>query len=172
MESRLAGEDVQLAADAWEAEMTIPFASLGQTPNPNESWQARFVRHDGGRQTATAVFPDENGLAAVQFRGPHRPRRCSGGPAHRTGKAGGTRRMVQDFTEIGWQIHLVTSGEKLLTTGDPLRRLLVPPSPRSEQGPGRLLAEAPGAGGQATARWRSSSPTGTSRWTSISTIRR
>jgi hypothetical protein len=63
----------RLAAGMWEAEMAIPFASLGHTPNANETWEARFLRHHRGRPgLATSVFPSrETAPAPVPFRTPH-----------------------------------------------------------------------------------------------------
>lgn len=109
----------RLATDAWEAEMTVPFASLGQTPNPNESWQVRFVRHNGGRQDlASAVFPNRE-TALLLFSSAARTDRSlvwwSGAP-DREGQRDAA--LTQEFTQIGWQIHLVAREEKLLALHD------------------------------------------------------
>ena len=103
-----------ITADAWEVEMSIPFVSLGQIPNPNETWQARFVRHNGGRQDfATAVFPQRETVVLL-FSSASRTDRSllwwSGAPdreSHRNDA------LLQEFTESGWQIHLVDDTERL-----------------------------------------------------------
>ena len=94
--------------------MTIPFVSLGQTPNPNETWQARFVRHNGGRQEfATAVFPRRDTVLLL-FSSAARTDRSllwwSGAPDRESRRDAA---LFQEFTEIGWQIHLVDNTEKL-----------------------------------------------------------
>jgi len=109
----------RLAADAWEAEMTIPFASLDQAPNPNESWQARFVRHNGGRRDlAPAVFPGRE-MALLLFSSAPRTDRAllwwSGAP-DREGQRNAA--ITQEFTERGWQFHLLAGEEKLLALHD------------------------------------------------------
>ena len=38
-----------LGPGGWEAEMTIPFGSLGQSPIATESWECSFARHHDGR---------------------------------------------------------------------------------------------------------------------------
>jgi hypothetical protein len=104
----------KIAADAWEVEMTIPFVSLGQTPNPNEIWEACLVRHNGGRQDfATAVFPKSEAVL-LQFSSAARTDRSllwwSGAPERDSRR---NAAILQEFTEIGWQIHLVDNTEKL-----------------------------------------------------------
>jgi hypothetical protein len=103
-----------LVAGAWEAEMSIPFASLGLTPNPNESWEARFLRHRGGRsELAPAAFP-ERGTALLLFRSAARTDRSllwwSGLP-EREGQR--NTALAQGFAESGWQMHLLDGEEKL-----------------------------------------------------------
>lgn len=110
----------RLAADSWEAEMTIPFASLAQTPNPNETWQARFLRHNGGRQDlAPGVFPERE-TALLVFRSAARTDRrllwWSGAP-EREGQRNAS--LIRDFTEHGWQIHLTANEQELLSIQDP-----------------------------------------------------
>ena len=109
----------RLAADAWEAEMLIPFAALGQSPNPGESWQARFLRHNGGRRDfARAVFPDRE-TALLLFTSAARTDRSllwwSGAPDR---EAQRNAALVQGFTEAGWQLHLVSNEEKLRAIND------------------------------------------------------
>jgi hypothetical protein len=101
-------------ADGWEAEATIPFASLGQTPHANETWQARFVQHrDGGQESATAVFPERD-TALLLFSSAARTDRSllwwSGAPDRESPR---NAALVQEFTEAGWQIHLIADEEKL-----------------------------------------------------------
>ena len=108
-----------ITADAWEVEMTIPFVSLGQTPNANETWQARFVRHNGGRQEfATAVFPQRETVLLL-FSSAHRTDRSllwwSGAPERESRR---NAALFQEFTEIGWQIHLVDNTEELDAVDD------------------------------------------------------
>lgn len=109
----------QRAADAWEAEMAVPFAALRQTPNANESWQARFLRHHGGRaDVATTVFPERE-AAVLLFSSAARTDRSllwwSGAP-DREGQRNAT--LTQDFTEIGWQVHITTGPDQLLADHD------------------------------------------------------
>ena len=94
--------------------MTIPFASLGYTPNPNESWNATFLRHNGGRlDRAPAVFP-ANGTAMLLFSSAARTDRVllwwSGAPERESRRDAA---LKQGFTQIGWQIHLATTQEHL-----------------------------------------------------------
>jgi hypothetical protein len=103
-----------ITADAWEVEMTIPFVSLGQVPNPNETWQARFVRHNGGRQDfATAVFTQRE-TSVLLFSSAARTGRSllwwSGAPDRESRR---NVALLQEFTEIGWQFHLVDDAERL-----------------------------------------------------------
>ncbi len=103
-----------LATDRWQAEMTIPFAALGQAPNPNESWQVKFVRHHGGRtDVAPAAFPAE-GMALLLFSAAARTDRAllwwSGAP-ERESKF--DARLTQEFTQAGWQMNLVSTPEGL-----------------------------------------------------------
>jgi len=109
----------QTAADRWEAEMTIPFASLGQTPNPNETWHACFLRHNGGRQDfAPGAFPNKE-TAMLFFSSAARTDRAllwwSGAPERESSRDAA---LNQEFTEIGWQLHLVTTEEQLLALHD------------------------------------------------------
>jgi hypothetical protein len=105
----------QIGTDKWEAEMTIPFASLGQTPNPNEFWQANFIRHNGGRKDfENGVFPErEMGMlvfSSVANAGGGTILWWSGNP-ERESKRDAT--LSQEFSKIGRQIQIVTSPEKL-----------------------------------------------------------
>ncbi|HPM80077.1 MAG TPA: DUF4838 domain-containing protein [Candidatus Anammoximicrobium sp.] len=107
-------------ADSWEAEMTIPFAVLGQMPNPNETWQARFLRHHGGRQDlAPSVFPQRD-TALLVFRSAARTDRhllwWSGAPDRESQR---NATLIQEFTELGWQIRLTASEQELLSIQDP-----------------------------------------------------
>lgn len=109
-----------MTAGGWEAEMTIPFASLGQTPNPNETWQARFVRRHGGREDpAAAVFP-EHETALLLFSSAARTDRSllwwSGAPDRESRR---NAALVQEFNEKGWHIHLVADAEKLRALDEP-----------------------------------------------------
>lgn len=105
-----------IAAEAWEVEMTIPFASLGQTPNANETWQARFVRHYGGRQDlATAVFPQRDTVFLLFSSAARTDRSLLWWSGAQERESPRNAALVQEFTEIGWQIHLVASEEKLRT---------------------------------------------------------
>jgi len=103
-----------MGADRWEVEMTIPFASLGYPPNPNESWDATFLRHNGGRMNlAPAVFPAK-GTAMLFFSSAARTDRVllwwSGAPERESRRDAA---LKQAFTEIGWQIHLASTQEHL-----------------------------------------------------------
>ncbi len=104
----------ETTANAWKAQMTIPFASLGEAPNPNESWQARFVRHNGGRHDfATAVFPQREAALLLFSSAPHTGRSLlwwSGAPDR---ESSGNVALLQTFTESGWQIRLIDDAEKL-----------------------------------------------------------
>lgn len=105
----------RIGVDRWEAEMTIPFASLGRQPTPDETWQVRFLRHDAGRQDLTrAAFPAK-GMAVLFFNAVARTDRAlfwwSGAPEREGKRDAG---LIQDFTRIGWQIDLVTARENLL----------------------------------------------------------
>lgn len=105
----------RMEADRWEADMTIPFAALGQTPNPNESWQVRFLRHNGGRKDfAPGVFPDRE-TALLFFNAASRTDRAvlwwSGAPER---ESKNDAALNQDFTQAGWKINLVTTQENLL----------------------------------------------------------
>jgi hypothetical protein len=109
----------QVGKDAWEVEMEIPFASLGQTPLPNESWQACFSRHNGGRQDfVEAVFPEHetsslffssvpsiNG-SVLWWHGRLEDVKGKGGSAD--------AQAVQDFAQRGWLLKQVVAAEKLL----------------------------------------------------------
>ncbi|MHB8900325.1 MAG: DUF4838 domain-containing protein [Thermoguttaceae bacterium] len=111
--------DVALSGDAWEAQMTIPFASLGQAPNPGETWEARFVRRICGRQnTDSAALPPE-GNALLLFSAAARTDRTlfwwSGAP-DRDGQR--TSAIVQEFTEAGWQMDVASSDEALRKLAD------------------------------------------------------
>lgn len=104
----------RLAAGAWEAEMVIPFASLGHAPNANETWEARFLRHHGGRPgLATSVFPNRE-TALLLFRSAPRTDRSllwwSGAPDR---EAPRNAALVQEFTEAGWQMQLVANEGEL-----------------------------------------------------------
>jgi hypothetical protein len=107
---------VQMGTDKWEAEMTIPFASLGQTPNPNEFWQANFIRHNGGRKDfENGVFPErEMGMlvfSSLANAGGGTILLWSGNP-NRESKRDAA--LSQEFSKIGRQIQIVTSPEKLI----------------------------------------------------------
>ena len=107
-------------SDGWDVEMTIPFASLESVPNANETWQARFVRHNGGRQDlATAMFPQRE-TALLLFSSAARTDRTllwwSGAPDRESRRDAA---IVQDFTEKGWQIHLISDEEKLRGIDEP-----------------------------------------------------
>jgi len=104
----------RIGTDRWEAEMMIPFASLGHTPDPNESWEASFQRHNGGRDDfAPSRFPTK-GRAMLFFSSASRTDRAllwwSGAPERESRRDAG---LKQDFTQIGWQIHIATTPEQL-----------------------------------------------------------
>ena len=128
----------RMGADRWEAEMTIPFASLGHTPNPNESWEASLLRHNGGRRDfAPAVFPAK-GTAMLFFSSASRTDRVllwwSGAPERESRRDAG---LKQDFTQIGWQIHLATTPEHLLAINGTYDAFWF----RHPNGPNRVSAE-------------------------------
>jgi hypothetical protein len=106
---------MRLEADRWEVDLTIPFASLGQTPNPNESWQARFLRHNGGRQDLAAASFPERDTASLLFSSAAQTDRSllwwSGLPDKEEQR---NVSLIQQFAEKGWQVHIVTDREKLL----------------------------------------------------------
>ncbi|NLY99767.1 MAG: DUF4838 domain-containing protein [Pirellulaceae bacterium] len=106
--------ETRLNADRWEVETAIPFASLGQAPNPNETWQARFVRHSGRRRDfATAEFPQRQPAVLLFNSAPRTDRTLvwwSGAPDRESPRHAA---IVQEFTELGWQIHLASSTEQL-----------------------------------------------------------
>ena len=109
----------KIGAELWRAEMSIPFASLGQAPNPNENWQARFTRHNGGRaEIAESAFPAGE-MALLQFSSkPQTDRQVlwwSGAPDR---EAKGDAALTQEFTQAGWEISIVTTGEKLSAVHD------------------------------------------------------
>lgn len=99
-------------SDAWEVEMVLPFAALGQQPNPTESWQARFLRHNGGRDSTASTE------TILVFTSAARTDRSllwwSGAPDR---EAQRNAALVEEFTEAGWQIDLVSSAEKLASLG-------------------------------------------------------
>ena len=105
----------QIGTDKWEVEMAIPFASLGQTPNPNEFWQANFIRHNGGRKDfENGVFPErEMGMlvfSSVANIGGGTILWWSGNPERESRQDGA---LVQEFSKLGRQIQIVTSPDKL-----------------------------------------------------------
>lgn len=106
------------AADAWQADMVIPFASLGQKPNPGESWQARFLRHDGGRRETTAVAFPTREPALLLFTAAARTDRSllwwSGAP-DREGQRNAA--LLQEFTRDGWHIDLISDPAKRIEPG-------------------------------------------------------
>ena len=107
----------RVEADHWEAEMAIPFASLGQgTPNPNETWQARFLRHNGGRKgVASSVFPARD-KAILFFNAADRTDRAllwwCGAPQR---EAARVPSLSQTFAQAGWQFNHVTNGNELVS---------------------------------------------------------
>lgn len=105
----------RVVADAWEAEFRVPFAELGRVPNPNETWQARFLRHGGGRQEiASPVFPERE-MASLLFSPAARTDRAllwwSGAPDR---EAQRDAALSQEFLERGWQLNLVSDDQKLI----------------------------------------------------------
>lgn len=109
-----------LAADAWEAEMTVPFAALGHTPDPQETWQARFLRRHGRQpELATAVFP-ECEMAVLLFSSAARTDRSllwwSGAPDREAKRHAA---LAQEFTEAGWHFCLAANEEQLLALPGP-----------------------------------------------------
>lgn len=105
----------RLDTDRWEAEMAIPFACLARLPDPDDVWQVRFQRHNGGRRgVASSVFP-ARGTAMLVFTSAARTDRAllwwSGAP-EREGKW--DARLRQDTGRIGWELNLVTTREELL----------------------------------------------------------
>jgi hypothetical protein len=109
----------KIGTDRWSTDMMIPFAVLGQTPNPNENWQARFLRHNGGRNDfAQDVFPARE-TALLFFNAASRTDRAilwwSGDPEQESKKDAA---LNQDFIRAGWKINLVTTEEKLLALHD------------------------------------------------------
>ncbi|HCE42955.1 MAG TPA: hypothetical protein DET40_05360 [Lentisphaeria bacterium] len=105
----------QVGEDKWEAEMTIPFASLGQTPNANEFWQARFIRHNGGRKDfENGGFPERD-MSMLVFTsaasaGGSSILWWSGNPVRESRSDIALR---QEFSKIGRQVQIVTTAEKL-----------------------------------------------------------
>jgi hypothetical protein len=105
----------QIGSDKWEADMAIPFASLGQTPNPNEFWQVKFIRHNGGRQGfENGVFPErEMGMlvfSSVANIDGGTILWWSGNPERESWQDAA---LGQEFSKIGRQIQIVTGPEKL-----------------------------------------------------------
>ena len=111
----------RMGTNCWEAEMTIPFAALGQTPNPNESWQARFLRHSGGRRDfAPGVFPAKE-TALLLFSSAVRTDRAvlwwfGGVPDQRNTEM--NAELNHQFAKAGWKFNLITTPEQLLALHD------------------------------------------------------
>jgi hypothetical protein len=104
----------RIETDRWEAEMTIPFPSLGQTPDPNECWQARFLHHTGGRNDLTPCAFPAKGTALLFFNSESRTDNTvlwwSGAPER---EADSNASLDQQFTQAGWQIKIATTKDDL-----------------------------------------------------------
>ncbi|MFP4500567.1 MAG: glycoside hydrolase family 20 zincin-like fold domain-containing protein [Candidatus Hydrogenedentota bacterium] len=44
--------------DAWEAVLTLPFSTLGQHPNPGDTWRIHFVRHRINATNEHSAWPE------------------------------------------------------------------------------------------------------------------
>jgi len=112
--------EARLTQHGWEAQLAILFAALGQTPGPNESWQARFIRHYGGRQgPAAAVFPLRE-TATLRFSSAARTDRTllwwSGAPERESQRHAA---LTQEFAASGWQLQLVSRAAELAAVRTP-----------------------------------------------------
>ena len=128
----------RIAAKRWEADLVIPFSSLGQTPNPNETRLVRFLRHNGGRDDfAPASFPVGR-TAVLSFSGAARTDRpllwWCGAPERESRRAAA---LSQAFTEAGWQFNRVTTPEALFAAHEQCRVFWF----RHPNGPNRVPAD-------------------------------
>lgn len=106
----------------WDAVMEIPFESLGGAPNPEESWQIRLRRTDGGRAGRRAsIFPGE-APAMLFFNRTFATGRpllyWSGAPER---EQGGDAVRQQSFMRAGWDLRICSTQQTLLaaqTTAD------------------------------------------------------
>lgn len=109
--------EVRAVTGGWEAEMTVPFASLGQPARSNESWQARFHRRQTG--SVPAVFPERD-PAMVYFCAAGRTDRTvlwwAGCPERENREQNGVKPetgLIEEFARIGWDCQVVTNRERL-----------------------------------------------------------
>ena len=128
----------RIATNRWEADLVIPFSSLGQTPNPNETRLVRFLRHNGGRDDfAPAAFPVGR-TAVLSFSGAARTDRplvwWCGAPERESRRAAA---LNQAFTEAGWQFNRVTTPEALFAAHEQCRVFWF----RHPNGPNRVPAD-------------------------------
>ena len=106
---------VTIGADYWEARMKIPFAALGEAPEPETSWQIRLRRTSGGREGRRAtVYPGETPAMLFFNRtfATGRPLLYWSGAPDR--EQGGDALRRQNFMRAGWDLHLCSTQETLL----------------------------------------------------------
>ena len=106
---------VTIGADHWEARMTIPFAALGGTPTPADSWQIRLRRTGGGREGRPEIRYPETQPAMLFFNRSAATGRqvlyWSGAPER---EQHGDAVQRQAFMLAGWDLHLCSTQETLL----------------------------------------------------------
>ena len=106
---------VTVGADHWEARMEIPFAALGATPAPQDSWQIRLRRTSGGREGREEVRYPRDMPAMLFFNRTFATGRqllyWSGAPAR---EQGGDAVRQQNFRRSGWDLHICSTQETLM----------------------------------------------------------
>jgi len=102
-------------ADSWSVRVTIPFSSLGETVSAGDLWEMKLIRHTGepskelsfpaGEEKGWAFFSDKNLSEKILLWWSGRPEK----------EKEREKNLVPEFLQSGWQMHLVTTGQELLS---------------------------------------------------------